>query len=80
MVLVADDSQGDRDRYGRLLRHVELDGDDSARALIAAGWAEVYRTRRPFARQDAYRAAAADAREQRRGVWAACAGDFHTSA
>ena len=80
VTLVADGSQGDRDRYGRLLRYVEHDGDDLARAVIAAGWAAVYRTRAPFARQAAYRAAAAAARGARRGVWAACGGDFHRSA
>ena len=80
VTLVADDSQGDRDRYDRLLRYVEHDGDDLARAVIAAGWAAVYRTREPFARQGAYRAAAAAARAARRGVWSACGGDFHRPA
>ena len=79
VALVADGSQDDRDRYDRLLRYVEHDGDDLARATIAAGWAAVYRTRDPFARQEDYRAAASAARAARRGVWSACGGDFHSA-
>ena len=80
IALVADASQGDRDRYDRLLRYVERDGADLARDALAAGLVAVYRTRDPFARQDAYRAAAATARDDRRGVWRACDGDFHSAA
>ena len=41
--LEADDSQADRDRYGRLLRHVRLtDGRLAAEVLIAGGFGEEY--------------------------------------
>jgi micrococcal nuclease len=80
VALVADASQGDRDRYDRLLRYVERDGDDLGGAALAAGRVAVYRTRDPFARQDAYRMAADAARDARDGVWRACGGDFHSAA
>lgn len=74
--LVADASQGERDKYGRLLRYVELaDGTDVNLALVRDGYAHEYTYRIPYARQDAYRQAEREAREGKRGLWAdgACA-------
>ncbi|WP_162230790.1 thermonuclease family protein, partial [Leucobacter japonicus] len=35
--LTTDPSQGDTDRYGRLLRHVTIDGQNAALTLIESG-------------------------------------------
>jgi micrococcal nuclease len=68
--LVRDPSQGDRDRYGRLLRHVALaDGRQVARILIAGGFGEEYTYDEPYAGRAAYRAAEESAREAGRGIW-----------
>src|SRR5690606_34981957 len=70
--LVADRS--DRDRYGRLLRYVELDGEDLGVALVRAGYAVVRVSEPDTARVAPLRAAEVEAREDRRGLWdpAAC--------
>ncbi|MFW5470663.1 thermonuclease family protein [Knoellia sp. CPCC 206435] len=73
--LVGDPTQDDRDRYGRLLRHVvTADGKLVAQALIEGGFAKEYTYDRAYAHRDAYRAAQDRARSKRLGVWsAACA-------
>lgn len=71
--LAADPSQADRDRYGRLLRHVLLpDGRSVALELIRAGFAREYTYDRPYRGQASYRAAERAARDARRGLWGAC--------
>lgn len=71
--LEADPTQDDRDRYGRLLRHVVLpDGRSAARVLIAEGFGREYTYDRPYRGRDSYRAAEAAARESRAGLWGAC--------
>lgn len=73
--LVADPSQGDRDRYGRLLRYVELpDGTDVGLALVSGGFAQERTYDGAYARQGRYRAAQASAKSANVGLWAACAG------
>ena len=68
--LVRDPSQADRDRYGRLLRHVALpDGRQVAQVLIAGGFGEEYTYDRAYAGQRAYRDAERSARAARRGIW-----------
>ena len=68
--LVADPTQADRDRYGRLLRHVQLaDGRSVAQILIAGGFGEEYTYDRAYAGQAAYRGAEAAARKAHRGLW-----------
>lgn len=73
--LVRDPTQDDRDRYGRLLRHVvTADGRLVAQALIEGGFAKEYTYDRPYAHRDAHLAAQERARGKRLGVWsAACA-------
>lgn len=70
--LVADRS--DRDRYGRLLRYVEVDGRDVGVALVGAGLAVVRVSEPDTARVDDLRAAEDRARDAARGLWdpAAC--------
>lgn len=73
--LVADRSQGDRDRYGRLLRYVELeDGTDVGLALVSGGFARERTYDGGYARQARYRSAQASAKSTEVGLWAACAG------
>jgi len=44
---------------------------------MRAGWGEVYVYDRAFERLDAFEADEEAARAHGRGVWGACAGDFH---
>jgi micrococcal nuclease len=71
VVLQHDSSQDDRDKYGRLLRYVELaDGTDVGEAMVADGYAYEYTYGSPaYARQAAYRLAQATAQAQKRGLW-----------
>lgn len=71
--LRADPSQDDTDRYGRLLRHVYIDGRSAALTLIEAGDAHEYTYEVPYVGQAEHRAAEADAQEAARGLWGSCA-------
>lgn len=73
--LVRDPSQADRDRYGRLLRHVTTtDGRLVAEVLIAGGFARELTYDGAYEHQGAYRAAEKAAKAKRLGIWsAACA-------
>lgn len=77
--LVIDRSQGERDRYGRLLAYARTaGGEDLGRSQIAAGWAEVYvHGGVPFERSGRYRRAEGKAERWRRGAWGGCGGRFH---
>lgn len=73
VVIVSDPSQGDRDRYGRLLRYVQRSGKDVGRAQVASGRAQVYVYRNdPFHRVGAYQRAQRRAEKADRGSWARC--------
>jgi micrococcal nuclease len=68
--LTADPTQADRDRYGRLLRHVWLaDGRSVAQLLIAGGYGVEYTYDKPYAGQAAYRSAQASAKSAHLGIW-----------
>jgi micrococcal nuclease len=81
VTLERDPSQDSVDRYGRQLAYVRLpDGRLAEDAEVAAGWATVYvYGGKPVSRDAQFRRSQAAAREARRGVWAACEGDFHSS-
>lgn len=81
VTLVADRSQDDRDRYGRLLRYVVLEGGIDLGALqIRRGLAMPYAYGRPALRHARYVRLAQAARRSSRGSWAPpCDGDFHSS-
>jgi micrococcal nuclease len=81
VVLERDPTQDSVDRYGRLLAYVRLpDGRLAEDAQVAAGWAMVYvYGGNPVARDGELRRSQAAARAARRGVWAACDGDFHSA-
>ncbi|KNX39272.1 nuclease [Luteipulveratus halotolerans] len=73
--LAADPTQADRDRYGRLLRHVyTLDGRSVAAVLIRGGYARDYTYAAPYAGQADYRAAQQQAQSTHAGLWGACGG------
>jgi micrococcal nuclease len=58
-----------RDRYGRELAYLRLDGTDVNREIIARGYGFAY-TKYPFARREDYRTPEREAREAKRGLWA----------
>jgi micrococcal nuclease len=65
--LATDATQGERDRFGRLLAYVELPGGrDLGNELLRRGLARVYVYDRPFERLDAYRRAEAAGRAKTR--------------
>ena len=73
IVLVSDPTQGNRDRYDRLLRYVTRSGEDVGFGQIASGHARVFVFRDdPFERNRAYERAEARAEKDGRGSWATC--------
>lgn len=62
----------DVDKYGRLLRHVLVDGASAAEASIAAGAGYEYTYDTPYRDQQAHLEAERAASETRAGVWGAC--------
>lgn len=61
----------DRDQYGRLLRHVEVDGADVGAELVRAGLALARNYPPDTTRSDAYAAAQRGAEDDGVGMWAA---------
>lgn len=77
VLLESDDSQGNRDKYGRLLRYVLLeDGSNFNRQLVAEGFAYEYTYDGPYKYQQEFKQAQAEASAAGKGLWAAgtCAG------
>lgn len=74
--IAADDTQAERDVYGRILRHVWLaDGRSVALEMLTAGLAREYTYAAPYAGVAEHRAAEDEARAAGRGVWGeVCAG------
>lgn len=78
VLLTADPTQGDRDRFGRRLAYVDTAPGRDALAsvnarLLRGGYARVYVVRRnPFTHAAAFREAERAARAARRGLWGAC--------
>lgn len=65
-----DSSQGDRDKYGRLLRYVFLPDDTFInKEIIAQGYGHEYTYRTPYQHQADFRVAERSARETQRGLW-----------
>ncbi len=76
--LEADSTQGNRDRYLRLLRYLWLpDGRNFAEVMIRDGYGPEYTYRLPYKYQDRFKVAQREAREQERGLWSpvTCGGD-----
>lgn len=73
--LEEDASQGERDKYGRLLAYVFLpDGTDVDGLMVWEGFAREYTYNLPYKYQTKYRAAQTSARSEGRGLWSACQG------
>ncbi len=69
--LEADASQGDRDKYGRLLRYVFLeDGMLVNKKIISEGYGHEYTYRLPYQYQIDFKNAERIARESQKGLWA----------
>lgn len=81
VMLQADPTQDRRDRYGRLLRYLELPGGVDLGALeVRRGLAMPYIYRAPAKRYRHYLRLARRAKRQRLGSWGlSCGGDFHSS-
>ena len=77
-VLLQTDSRQDRDRYGRLLRYIELDDGDVGARMIRDGYAYSYK-QYPHPRLAEYNQLEQEARDASRGLWSVCstgAGEF----
>ncbi len=69
--LEADSTQGDSDRYKRLLRYVFLeDGTNVNKLLIEQGFGHQYTYNKPYKYREEFIKAEAEARENKRGLWA----------
>jgi endonuclease YncB( thermonuclease family) len=69
VLLQRDSSQGDRDKYGRLLRYVILaDQTNVNEELVCKGYARVY-DRFSFSLKPQFKRCEAEAKEQRLGLW-----------
>ncbi len=78
VTLTADGSQGDTDKYGRLLRYIALpDGTDYGLYMISQGYAHEYTYHLPYEKQADYKQAEIDARSNNRGLWSpdTCSGN-----
>lgn len=70
VTLEVDSPQGDRDKYGRLLRYVILpDGRDFGKTMIAEGYAYEYTYNTPYKYQKIYKEAQLTAQSQQLGLW-----------
>lgn len=70
--LEKDESQGDRDRYGRLLRYVWIDEKeiDFGKLLIASGFAYEYTYNKEYKYQKEYQTTQKEAEDNKMGLWA----------
>ncbi len=69
VVLIADSSQAEEDRYGRWLRYVEEEGEDVGAWLLQNGYAQEYTYKTPYQRSAEYQAAEEEAKSEGRGLW-----------
>lgn len=70
IVLESDPTQGERDKYGRLLRYVFVDDLNFNKLMISEGYAHEYTYRNnPYKYQTEFIAAEKSARESKIGLW-----------
>ena len=69
VTLEADATQADRDKYGRLLRYVLLEGVNINQLMISEGYAHEYTYQIPYKYQSEFKAAEAAARQGNKGLW-----------
>ena len=74
--LETDSSQGDKDKYGRLLRYVYLGDILVNEKIIAEGYGHEYTYRTPYRYQSKFKLAQKEAEGAQNGLWApaTCAG------
>ena len=70
VTLVVDPTQGNRDKYNRLLRYVFLGDVNINQQLLQEGYAHEYTYRLPYAYQTEFTQAERAAREGKKGLWA----------
>ncbi|QQG41063.1 MAG: thermonuclease family protein [Candidatus Levyibacteriota bacterium] len=71
IILEEDASQGNRDKYNRLLRYVFLeDGTNFNKLLIQEGYAHEYTYRLPYRYQVEFKEAQKQAESHKKGLWA----------
>ena len=70
VTLIDDQSQGNRDKYDRLLRYVFLGEVNINQQLLEEGYAHEYTYRLPYAYQAEFMQAERSARENKKGLWA----------
>lgn len=70
--LESDSTQGNRDKYSRLLRYVWTDDEkvDFGKVLIATGFAYEYTYNTPYKYQSSYKQAQSEAEQGKKGLWA----------
>jgi micrococcal nuclease len=69
--LVSDSTQGERDKYGRLLRYVFLNGVNFDELMITDGYAREYTYKNnPYKYSEEFKTAQKQARENKVGLWA----------
>lgn len=81
--LEQDATQGERDKYNRLLAYIYLqDGTNYNQHMIAEGYAHEYTYRIPYKYQSEFKKAQTTAREGEKGLWspATCGGDTSSAA
>ena len=72
VALESDSSQGDTDKYGRLLRYVFFNDENINLKLISDGYGYEYTYNTSYKYQSDFRAAQSLASQQGRGLWSAC--------
>ncbi len=69
IILESDPTQGNRDKYQRLLRYVFLNDLNFNKFMISEGYAHEYTYRIPYKYQEKFKNAERIAREENRGLW-----------
>lgn len=83
VALESDSTQGDKDKYNRLLRYAFLeDGTNFSQYMIREGYAHEYTYQVPYKYQSEFKQAEKDVRDAGKGLWASntCNGDTTKSA
>ena len=72
VLLEIDPTQGEKDKYGRLLRYIWTNNGkiDFGKFMITAGYAYEYTYKLPYKYQQEYKQAEKEARETKKGLWA----------
>lgn len=75
VIISADITQGNKDKYGRLLRTITLpDGTDFGQRMLSTGHATEYTYRKPYDKRESYLTAQSHAADELHGMWGECVG------